>query len=95
MPEDALVNTSAVQWPHPDPAHCTVRGHAAKLHRWAGDESTSRRFANGVTFTGASSVTVNRCRYRGNQIHAADPPDRQPPLRAADQRARHVERPVR
>jgi hypothetical protein len=73
MPEDALVNTSAVQRPHPDPAHCTVREHAAKLHRWAGDESTSRRFANAVTFTGASSVTVNRCRYRGNQIHAADP----------------------
>jgi hypothetical protein len=73
MPEDALVNTSAVQRPHLDPAHCAVREHAAKLHRWAGDESIPRRFANAVTFTGASSVTVNRCRYRGNQIHAADP----------------------
>ena len=73
MPEDALVNASAVQWPHVDPAYCTVRDMQAELHRWAGDESPSRRSANGVTFTGASSVTVSRCRDSGNQIHAVGP----------------------
>ena len=95
MPEDALVNSSAAQWPHLDPDYCTVRDMQAKLHRWAGEESPSRRSANGVTFTGASSVTVSRCRYSGSQIHAVGPRTGSPRLRAADQRARHVERPVR
>jgi hypothetical protein len=71
MPEDALANTSAVQWPHPDSAYFAVRDMQIKLHRWAGEDS-SRRFGdlswNGVAFTGASSVTVSRYRYRGNQI---------------------------
>ena len=97
MPEDALVNSSAAQWPRLDPAYCTVRDMQAKLHRWAGEESPLPpvRPENGVTFTGASSVTVSRCRYRGNQIHAVGPRTGSPRLRAADQRARHVERPVR
>ena len=45
MPEDALVNTSAVQWPHPDSAYFTVRDMQIKLHRWAGEDS-SRRFGD-------------------------------------------------
>lgn len=45
MPEGALVNTSAVAWPHPDSAYFTVREMQAKLHRWAGDDS-SRRFGD-------------------------------------------------
>jgi RNA-directed DNA polymerase len=45
MPEDALVNTSAVQWPHPDSAYFTVREMQVKLHRWAGKDC-SRRFGD-------------------------------------------------
>jgi hypothetical protein len=73
MPEDALVNSSAVQWPHLDPA--TARYGTCRPSCIAGRkiESPSRRLANGVTFTGASSVTVSRYRYRGDQIHAVDP----------------------
>ena len=53
------------------------------------------RFAcNGVVFTGASSVTVTRYRYRGSNIPTPWTPEPQP-RRAADDRARHVERPVR
>ena len=51
------------------------------------------RFAcNGVVFTGASSVAVTRYRYRGSTIPTPGP--RHQP-RADDQRARHVERPLR
>ena len=53
------------------------------------------RFAcNGVVFTGASSVAVTRYRYRGSTIPTPGPRHRQP-RQATDQRARHVERPVR
>jgi RNA-directed DNA polymerase len=45
MPEDALVNTGAVQWPSPDSAFWTVREMQIKLHRWAG-EDPSRRFGD-------------------------------------------------
>ena len=45
MPEDALVNTGAVQWPSPDSAYWTVREMQIKLHRWAG-EDPSRRFGD-------------------------------------------------
>jgi len=45
MPEDALANTSAVRWPHPDSAYFTVRDMQSKLHRWAGEDS-SRRFGD-------------------------------------------------
>ena len=45
MPEDALANTSAVQWPHPDSAYFAVRDMQIKLHRWAGEDS-SRRFGD-------------------------------------------------
>src|SRR5947207_3159692 len=45
MPEDALVNTSAVMWPHPDSAFFAVRDMQSKLHRWAGEDS-SRRFGD-------------------------------------------------
>lgn len=45
MPEDALVNTGAVQWPSPDSAFWTVREIQIKLHRWAG-EDPSRRFGD-------------------------------------------------
>ncbi|WP_344636552.1 group II intron maturase-specific domain-containing protein, partial [Kitasatospora cystarginea] len=51
------------------------------------------RFAhNGVVFTGASSVAVERYRYRGSDIPTPWTPKQQ---QAADQRSRHVERPVR
>ena len=53
------------------------------------------RFAcNGVVFTGASSVKVTRYRYRGSNIPTpwtSEPPAAQ----ATDDRARHMERPVR
>jgi RNA-directed DNA polymerase len=45
MSEDALVNTGAVEWPHPDSAYFAVRRMQAKLHRWAG-EDPSRRFGD-------------------------------------------------
>ena len=45
MSEDALVNTSAVEWPRPDSACFTVRSMQIKLHRWAGEDS-SRRFGD-------------------------------------------------
>ena len=38
MSEDALVNTGAVGWPHPDSAYLAVRRMQAKLHRWATDD---------------------------------------------------------
>ena len=51
------------------------------------------RFAhNGVVFTGASSVTVTRYRYRGTNIPTPWTPTAS---HQADQRARHVESPVR
>lgn len=43
MPEVAVANASAVQWPSPLLAKLTVRGMQIKLHRWAGSDS-SRRF---------------------------------------------------
>src|SRR5258708_10767212 len=43
MPEDALVNTGAVMWPHPDSAYFTVREMQTKLHRWAAGDP-GRRF---------------------------------------------------
>ena len=45
MPEGALANASAVEWPHPDSAYFAVRGMQAKLHHWAGEDS-SRRFGD-------------------------------------------------
>src|SRR6266568_1811111 len=45
MSGEALVNTSAVEWPHPDSAYFTVRRMQAKLHRWAGGDP-SRRFGD-------------------------------------------------
>lgn len=42
MPEDALVNASAVRWPDHDSAHQTVRGMQIKLHRWAGSDPSGR-----------------------------------------------------
>jgi RNA-directed DNA polymerase len=45
MSEDALVNTGAGEWPHPDSAYFAVRKMQAKLHRWAG-EDPSRRFGD-------------------------------------------------
>jgi RNA-directed DNA polymerase len=45
MSEDALVNTGAVRWPHPDSAYFTVRRMQTKLHRWAG-EDCSRCFGD-------------------------------------------------
>ena len=38
-------DTGAVEWPHPDSAYFTVRSMQAKLHRWAG-ENSSRRFGD-------------------------------------------------
>ena len=45
MSGEALVNTSAVEWPHPDSAYFMVRRMQAKLHRWAGGDP-SRRFGD-------------------------------------------------
>jgi len=42
MPEDAPGNPGAVGWPHPDTAYFTVREMQSKLHRWAGEDSSSR-----------------------------------------------------
>ena len=54
------------------------------------------RFAhNGVVFTGASSVAVTRYRYRGSNIPTPWTPKPAAATTTADQRARHVERPVR
>ena len=54
------------------------------------------RFAyNGVVFTGASIVAVTRYRYRGSNTRPPRPRHRQPPPQAANQRARHVESPLR
>ena len=63
-----------------------------ELHRRFCDQGW--RFAcNGVVFTGASSVAVTRYRYRGSNI--ATPWTPKPAASPqADQRARHVERPV-
>jgi len=68
MVEDAPVNTGAVNWPDFDSAALAVRRMQVKLHRWA-IEGPDRRFGhNGVVFTGASSVSVTRYRYRGHDI---------------------------
>jgi len=45
MPEDALVNIGAVAWPDDFTASVMVREMQAKLHRWAGEDS-SRRFGD-------------------------------------------------
>ena len=45
MSEDAPVNTGAVAWPDDFTASVRVRRMQAKLHRWAGDDS-SRRFGD-------------------------------------------------
>jgi RNA-directed DNA polymerase len=45
MSEDAPANAGAVAWPDPFWAGITVRSMQAKLHRWAGDDS-SRRFGD-------------------------------------------------
>ena len=42
MSEDALVNTGAAEWPHPDVAYFAVRRMQAKLHRWAGEDPSRR-----------------------------------------------------
>ena len=57
---------------------------------------TGWRFAyNGVVFTGASSVAVTRYRHRGSNIPTPWTPKPAAAATGADQRARHVERPVR
>ena len=45
MSGDAPVNAGAAEWPHPDAADLAVRRMQAKLHRWAGEDS-SRRFGD-------------------------------------------------
>jgi len=45
MPEDAPGNPGAVAWPDPFTASVRVREMQAKLHRWAGEDS-SRRFGD-------------------------------------------------
>lgn len=45
MPEGALVNIGAVEWPDADSAYFTVRKMQTKLYRWAGEDS-SRRFGD-------------------------------------------------
>jgi RNA-directed DNA polymerase len=73
MSEDAPVNTGVVVWPDPYSAGVAVRRMQTKLHLWAARDPGRRfdgwRFAhNGVVFTGASSVSVSRYRYRGGNI---------------------------
>ena len=77
-----------------------IRAKYAGKHR-LGMTALRRRFCdqewrfacNGVAFTGASSVTVKRYRYRGSNIATPWTRNQQPPP-AADQRERHAERPV-
>ncbi len=38
MSEDALVNTGAAGWPHPDVAFFAVQSMQTKLYRWAGED---------------------------------------------------------
>jgi RNA-directed DNA polymerase len=45
MSEDAPVNPGAVAWPDDFTASVRVRSMQAKLHRWAGEDS-SRRFGD-------------------------------------------------
>jgi RNA-directed DNA polymerase len=45
MAEDAPVNTGVAEWPDADSAYFAVRRMQAKLHRWAGEDS-SRRFGD-------------------------------------------------
>jgi RNA-directed DNA polymerase len=45
MSEEASVNTGAVAWPDDYTAGVMVRSMQAKLHRWAGEDS-SRRFGD-------------------------------------------------
>jgi RNA-directed DNA polymerase len=45
MSGDALVNSGAVEWPHPGSAYFAVRRMQAKLRRWAGGDP-SRRFGD-------------------------------------------------
>ena len=86
---------------HLGPVMRWTRAKYAGKHRLGMNELRRRfcdqewRFAcNGVVFTGASSVAVKRYRYRGSNIPTHGPRNQQPPP-AADQRARHAERPVR
>jgi hypothetical protein len=45
MSEEASVNTGAMAWPDDYTAGVMVRSMQAKLHRWAGEDS-SRRFGD-------------------------------------------------
>ena len=58
MSEDAPVNTGAVAWPDDFTASVRVRRMQAKLHRWAGEDS-SRRFGD-LFNLGAYSFTSFR-----------------------------------
>jgi hypothetical protein len=66
MSEDTPVNTG-ISWPPAYEAGLLVRRMQVKLHRWAAADSR-RRFHNGVTFHGASSVKIVRYRHRGTKI---------------------------
>jgi RNA-directed DNA polymerase len=79
-----------------------IRAKYAGKHR-LGMKALRRRFCdrgwrfacNGVVFTGASSVAVTRSRYRGNTIATPWTPKPATATTVADQRERHMERPVR
>lgn len=65
MPEDALVNTGAAQWPSPDSAYWAVREMQIKLHRWAGKIPPG-----GSATCSTSSITRRSCCTRGSAWRA-------------------------
>ena len=65
MSEDTPVNIG-VSWPQEHEAGLLVRRMQVKLHHWAAADRCRR--SNGVTFRGASSVTVVRYRHRDTTI---------------------------
>src|SRR6266487_1914217 len=72
MPEDALVNTGAVRWPHPDSAFFAVRDMQSKLHRWAGEDS-SRRFGDLFNLVYAPAFLVHAWERVSSNVGARTP----------------------
>jgi hypothetical protein len=60
---DTLVNTGVVAWPDEDSALGDGTADAAQIAS-LGERGLGSPVRNGVVFTGASSVTVTRYRYR-------------------------------
>ena len=65
MSEDAPVNPGAVAWPDDFTASVMVRRMQAKLHRWAGEDS-SRRFGDLFNLVYDPAFLVHRV---GTRVH--------------------------